>query len=98
MSFAIIPALKVVGDIGQFALPIGVGLHALYKGHREEGVSLGVTAGVQQIVLNVLKSCIEAPRPFPNHLRLDSFPSGHAAAVLIPHLLHNSQSSLTLPS
>lgn len=83
MSSTIISFLTTCGDIGQYALPIGVGLHAIYKGHRKEGLALGVSAGIQQIVLDTLKKVIAAPRPYPNHLRLDSFPSGHSAGAFL---------------
>lgn len=71
------------GDYGQVALPLGVGVHALYKGHTKEGVALAISAALQQIVLEVLKYSTGVPRPFPHQHRLDSFPSGHTAGAFL---------------
>lgn len=72
-----------LGDVGQYALPLGVGLHALYRGHIKEAMALGLSAAVQQVALFTLKYLIVAPRPFPYGNRLDSFPSGHTAGAFL---------------
>jgi membrane-associated phospholipid phosphatase len=76
-------ALEILGDIAQYALPTGAALYAIQKGETRAGLSLVLTAAIQQVVLNTLKKYIIAPRPFPNHERLDSFPSGHTAGAFL---------------
>ncbi|MES2122375.1 MAG: phosphatase PAP2 family protein [Chlamydiota bacterium] len=79
----IIPLLTTFGHFAQFALPIGTGLHALYKGYHKEALSLGAVSGIQNIVVKLVKNIISAPRPYPNHLRLNSFPSGHTTGAFL---------------
>lgn len=74
--------LETVGDITQFALPVGAGLVALaHPEYRKAALSLGVAAGIQKIALLFLKKAF--PRPRPTGTALDSFPSGHTAGAFL---------------
>lgn len=74
---------EVFGTVLQYALPVGVGLKALHKGFVREGVGLGVAAAIQQVALRVIKKTTCVARPFPNQIKLDSFPSGHTAGAFL---------------
>lgn len=80
---ALIPLLTTFGHVAQYALPIGAGLHALYRGYQKEAFSLGIASGIQNIVVKLIKNTVSAPRPYPHHLRLNSFPSGHATGAFL---------------
>lgn len=74
-----VSTIKILGNIGTFALPIFVGLRAFLKRQTIEGISFGTAAGIQKLVIKALKGQFLKPRPFPNAWQLDSFPSGHTA-------------------
>lgn len=79
----IIPAIKIAGDIGEYALPIGAALYGAYKDYKRETAFFVHTATLNQIIVKVLKKTIKVPRPFPNERLLTSFPSGHAATAFL---------------
>ncbi len=88
MSFAI-KTFKTFGDIGQAAIPIGIGLYALCSDKKAKAVALAAIGLIQHLEVAAIKKAFPRARPesyIPGRNSpedQESFPSGHTAGAFL---------------
>ena len=81
--------LETFGNVGQFAIPMLIGVYALFSGSILEALTLGALGGLQEFAVAELKIRFPRKRPRPYVEGKESpeddqsFPSGHTGGAFL---------------